>query len=351
MLAPKVSIIIPVYNAALYLHRCLYSAVTQSLKNIEIVVVNDASTDGSLQIIEEFITLDKRIKFINFSKNKGNGIGRNTALKAACGTYVLFLDADDWLNKNAAKILYNTASKNKSDVVLMGYTQHYMTSKKTHIMLPNYVEDKYNAYRYFLLHIKGFGSMPWCYLYARKLLIQHKITFTEGIYFEDINFVAKAVFFANKIIAKNDISLYNYLVHDNSITGFLTKKKIEDLFTAHMLLKEFLIEQNVFKKYELAYLVRVLIYCVEFSFLGYFKMKRNQIDEELKQFMNDIRKSNIMSFESLEVLKTTSKELDTEKLSSKHMLSAYHFLTTLRLFYKPFKLIYKLKYRIHKLFN
>ncbi len=133
MLAPKVSIIIPVYNAAMYLHRCLYSAVTQSLKNIEIVVVNDASTDGSLQIIEEFITLDKRIKFINFSKNKGNGIGRNTALRAACGTYVLFLDADDWLNKNAAKILYNAASKNKSDVVLMGYTQHYMTSKKKHI--------------------------------------------------------------------------------------------------------------------------------------------------------------------------------------------------------------------------
>ncbi len=67
--------------------------------------------------------------------------------------------------------------------------------------------------------------------------------------------------------------------------------------------------------------------------------------------MNDIRKSDIMSFESLEVLKTTSKEFNTEKLSSKHMLSAYHFLTSLRLFYKPFKMVYKLNYRIHKLFN
>ena len=86
----KVSVIIPVYNAEMYLYRCLNSAICQSLKEIEIIIVNDASTDNSLKIIQEFQVIDKRIKLINFPKNKGNGIGRNTALKKARGQFIFF---------------------------------------------------------------------------------------------------------------------------------------------------------------------------------------------------------------------------------------------------------------------
>ena len=75
MYLPKTSVIIPVYNAEKYLHKCLTSAVSQTLRDIEIIVVNDASIDGSLEIIQKFQKKDQRIQLINFTKNKGNGIG------------------------------------------------------------------------------------------------------------------------------------------------------------------------------------------------------------------------------------------------------------------------------------
>ena len=343
--------IIPVYNTERYLHRCLNSAIYQTLNDIEIIIVNDASTDNSLKIIQEFQAVDKRIKLINFSKNKGNGTGRNTALKNARGQYILFLDADDWLEKAAAEFLYLKAKNENYKIVLMGYTQHFVASEKRHIMLPNFQENDPNIYRYFLTHRKGFGSMPWCYFYSRRLLMDKDITFTEGVYFEDVNFVAQAIFSVKDIGVVRDFPLYNYLVHKESITGFLTKKKIEDLFVVHILLKEYLIKKGVFEKFEKEYLIRFLVYCIEFSFLGFFKMKNKDMDAELKMFMNDIRTSEVMSLDNISVLKGAAEDFKSEKLTSKHLLSAYNFLGAIRTFYKPYRFVYKTKYRIFNFFK
>lgn len=83
-----VSIIIPVYNTELYIGRCLDSVCTQTYKDIEIIVVNDASTDGTLRILEKYAETDSRVRIINQSTNKGNGIGRNTAIKATKGVSI-----------------------------------------------------------------------------------------------------------------------------------------------------------------------------------------------------------------------------------------------------------------------
>lgn len=120
---PKVSIIIPVYNTEKYLTQCLSSALNQTLKEIEIIVVNDASTDRSLNIIQEFKKKDNRIQLINFEKNKGNGIGRNTALNKAKGNYILFLDSDDWLENKAAEVCYIQAEKRKYELLLLSYNE------------------------------------------------------------------------------------------------------------------------------------------------------------------------------------------------------------------------------------
>ena len=109
---PKISILIPVYNTEKYLHQCLTSAIEQTLQEIEIIVVNDASTDGSLAIIQVFQKKDKRIQLIDFKENQGNGIGRNKAIQKATGEYVLFLDADDWLEKSTAELTYQKAKEN-----------------------------------------------------------------------------------------------------------------------------------------------------------------------------------------------------------------------------------------------
>ncbi len=347
MYPPKVSIIIPVYNTEKYLHQCLNSAIGQTLQDLEIIVINDASIDGSLEIIQKFQKKDQRIQLINFTKNKGNGIGRNTALKKAKGKYVLFLDADDWLANKAAEMLYEKAESNDYDVVLIGYVQHFQRSQKAQFMHVTYKEQDAKFHNYFLLHTKGFGSMPWVYFYNRKLLIANNIFFTEGVYFEDVNFVAKAIFKVDKIGVLN-LPLYHYLVHKESITGFLNKKKINDLFEVHIALKEFLISQNLFEKYEKEYLIRFLIYCLEYSFLGYLKMSKKEVDKELAVFMDAIRKSDVMRLEHICLLKEAACEYRQDKLTYKHWTSAYRFLGAVRKFYKMYRCIYKIRFGLYQ---
>lgn len=341
---PCVSIIIPVYNAEKYLLNCLSSATKQTLTNIEIIVINDASTDSSLGIIKKFKKTDKRIKLINFHENKGNGIGRNVGIKKSTGDYILFLDADDWLEQNAAERLYQAASVKNAEIVHLGYFQHNTKSEKCDIILPCYSGEDKDFLRYFLLLIKGFTSMPWCYFYSRDFLVKNEIKFTEGIFFEDVNFVAKAFFCVRRLTLVNDYPLYNYLIHKDSITGSLSKKKIRDLFEAHIILKKILKEENLFCKYEKEYLVRFLVYCVKFSYLGFLKLNNKQVDDELKKFMTDVRKSEILNFGNLDVLKLAAREYKYEKLAAKYFLSTYNFLVSIRKNYHLFSVIYKIKY-------
>ena len=111
----KVSIIIPVYNVESYLRRCLDSVVNQTLKDIEIILVNDGSTDGSLAICEEYAKNDDRIKIIT-RKNGGLSAARNTGLDNATSEYIGFIDSDDWVDTNFFENLYNTAIEKNCDV-------------------------------------------------------------------------------------------------------------------------------------------------------------------------------------------------------------------------------------------
>ena len=341
-MTPKISIIIPVYNTEKYLAKCLYTAINQTLKDIEIIVIDDASTDNSLKIIKNFQEKDLRIQLIAFTKNKGNGIGRNTALKKAKGDYILFLDSDDWLEKQTAELMYTKAISKNYEMVLIGYKQIIETTNEIIQMLPSYQEDAPNFYNYFLMNTKGFGLMPWCYLYSRELLKNNKITFTEGIYFEDINFVARAIFNTKKIGVINKTPLYNYLIHEKSITGQLTKKKIEDLYTAHVYLKEFLIEKNLFETFQKEYLICFLVYCVKFSFSGYFKMNKKERDTELDEFMKSIRKSDLLENNSISLIKEIAENYRSEENTYKHFKNAYQFLGAVKHYYTPYKYIFKI---------
>lgn len=116
---PKVTVIIPVYNAEDYIYGCLISIIKQTLKEIELIIVNDGSTDNTFSIISIFGQHDKRIKIIN-QKNAKTGAARNNALKLAKGEYISFVDSDDKLHKTALEELYKKANLNKSDVVICG---------------------------------------------------------------------------------------------------------------------------------------------------------------------------------------------------------------------------------------
>ena len=131
----KISIIIPVYNTAPYLRRCLDSAINQTLEEIEIICVNDGSTDNSLEILQEYAQKDKRIKLINFENNKGVATARNEAIKIATGEFLGFLDSDDWMENELFEYLYKNSSN--FDVIKGVYLRdgyYYPQKKYSHII-------------------------------------------------------------------------------------------------------------------------------------------------------------------------------------------------------------------------
>lgn len=114
---PKVSIIIPIFNAESFLHKSVESCLNQTLSDIEIILVDDKSTDSSLQIARDFATLDSRICVIAHTSNQGTFLARKSGIEKAVGEFVLFLDADDWIDLNACEILHRKAVKSGADIV------------------------------------------------------------------------------------------------------------------------------------------------------------------------------------------------------------------------------------------
>lgn len=114
---PQISVIVPIYNVEKYLSKCIDSIINQTLTNIEIILVNDGSTDNSGKIIDEYAKKDSRIKVIH-KKNGGQGSARNAGLDIAKGEYIGFVDSDDWIDSNMYESLYNAAISNNSDIVV-----------------------------------------------------------------------------------------------------------------------------------------------------------------------------------------------------------------------------------------
>lgn len=123
MQKPEISVIVPIYNVENYLTKCLDSLITQSFFNIEIICVNDGSTDNSLQIIKNYKEKDSRIKIIS-QANNGVSSARNIGINEACGQYIFFVDPDDWIDNNTLYVLYHKAKKNNAEIVECDIVEH-----------------------------------------------------------------------------------------------------------------------------------------------------------------------------------------------------------------------------------
>lgn len=158
---PKVSLIIPVFNVEEYLRRCLDSVINQTLTDIEIIVVNDGSTDNSLDIILEYRAIDRRINIIN-KENQGPGLARNVGLSFAKSDYIVFLDSDDWLELNFLEKMYNTAISSSSDIVVSKVNNHYSNGIDIEEVVIS--GDPLQS-----LFVFGIKSYPWNKLYRSHL--------------------------------------------------------------------------------------------------------------------------------------------------------------------------------------
>lgn len=231
-----ISVIIPVYNVAQYLPECIESIINQSYRNLEIILVNDGSTDNSLKICYKYSKLDKRIKV--YSKvNSGLGLTRNYGIKHATGNYITFVDSDDYLENNAIEDLVSSLDDNYADVCIGGYKRVLDNSKILYI--EEY--DKEFVYKDRILNfmIKMLGSLPnksdsirpsvWNCLYNKKLIDENNLSFVSEreIISEDIAWDLDIYPYVNSInIISN--STYCYRYNQVSLSQKYKKERFEE---------------------------------------------------------------------------------------------------------------------------
>ena len=223
----KLSIIVPVYNVAEYLERCLNSLINQTLNEIEIICVNDGSTDNSLCILKKFAELDKRIKIIN-QKNKGLSGARNTGIKLVQGEYFGFLDSDDWVDLDYFEKLYKRAKNCDADISLGDFIRKGKFKHKIRLKLnkeEEFVGDNEKFYGSQFYHF----PCVWNKIYKTSKF--NDLRFIEGIYFEDGPYTIQALNRANKVVTCCNTYLY-YFVNPNSIVKTLNKKKEQDMYNS-----------------------------------------------------------------------------------------------------------------------
>ncbi|WP_293739920.1 glycosyltransferase family 2 protein [uncultured Parabacteroides sp.] len=233
---PLISIIIPVYNALLYIEKCLESCISQTYKNIEIIVVNDGSTDSSKSIIEKYLKKDARILLVN-QPNLGVNVARERAFGLAKGNYVFFLDSDDYISTNTIEILYGKLIENEVDFVECSY--NIIDNNKLKI-----VNSKEGV---------DFSVDYWnCFFYRFSIWgILLKKTLLENVYFENIPMGEDALLKAN-IVSNSEkfmlvnIPLYYYVKHRGSLSNLEKIQSVENgILFVSAIQKFFCIHENM----------------------------------------------------------------------------------------------------------
>lgn len=239
---PEISIIIPVYNVEKYLDECINSAVNQTFDDIEIICVNDGSTDGSLEIIEKHASKDKRIRIIS-QEHKGVGSARNAGLDAAKGKYVYFMDSDDYVELNALKELHNLIEEKSCDLIIFK-TYNFIDETREYINidyhdmpeLTSIVGNEVFNYQDHLKQLIPADVTVYTKFFKREIISD--IRFIEDLIFEDNIFTMNLIFNSESIYLY-DRYLYHRRIRKNSIISSNSKsfmdclsifKIIEDMF-------------------------------------------------------------------------------------------------------------------------
>ena len=187
----KISVIVPVYNVEEYLDKCLDSLVNQTLKDIEIIVVNDGSPDNSQKIIDKYVKKYKNVKAYT-KKNGGLSDARNYGLTKAKGEYIAFIDSDDYTDITMLEKMYQKAKNKKLDIVVCDCYKVYPNNENQEILISNLKYSEDNVKNYLLA-----PPMAWNRLYKKEIF--DNIKFVKGIYYEDLECTPKLVKYTNKI--------------------------------------------------------------------------------------------------------------------------------------------------------
>lgn len=246
--SPIISIIIPVYNASSYIKEALDSVVHQSLKNIEIIAINDCSTDESLNILKEYSEEYNNIRIFSTSKNSGSpGIPKNIGINNAKGEYVMFMDNDDIYAEDACEVLYDIAQKTNSDVI-MGNAVLYPSKAPLRSWKSVFRGTRAR------LNIKKnreliYVMTNWAKLFKRGFLIEHNINFHDFNYFDDQLFMIQCYFKSNHISLTSKVVYYwrdRSFYEDHSLSqSKISYRNLDHILEMNYLVDKFYQDNNL----------------------------------------------------------------------------------------------------------
>ena len=279
-----VSIIVPVYNAEKYLEKCLCSLVKQTYKDLEIILIDDGSTDNSMNFLKKYGDSDKRIKIFT-QTNKGAAIARNYGLSIANGEYVIFLDSDDCFEKDLIEISLKKAKKYNSDIAIFRAESF---DNVTGVSAP--LNDKIGKYLKYCKKIFSYKDIPddifdsfliapWNKLYKKSFLDEYKIEFQNIKRTNDLLFTSKSLICARRIILVNKILLHYRTGLVNSLQSGNTKTPLE-FYKALYALKDYLEKNNLYNEVKKSYQKLV----VDVTFYNINSIKSNEKYKELVDY-------------------------------------------------------------------
>lgn len=265
----KVSVIIPVYNAEKYLAECLNSIVNQSLKEIEIICINDGSSDNSLKLIEKYARFNKRIKIINKEASGSASAGRNIGIKLSKGEYICFIDNDDFISLDYLEKMYVKAKETNADLV-------------TNNNINAFIEKNLKKQKRYL-KTNVINSLAWSKLYKRDIIIKNSLRFPEGYIYEDEYFYYTLIPYIKNSVQYN-CGMYYYRQSKSSLMGKGKTEKKYQIIDIFRLIYNFYKEHNFLFEYKLPY--SILKY--RSSQISDYKRYRNKFLELINELNLDI---------------------------------------------------------------
>ena len=263
---PKISVIIPMYNAEKYVRKCLDSIISQTYENLEIIVVNDGSKDSSREICEEYVQKDSRVKLIN-KENGGAGSARNTGIEVSTGEFISFIDSDDYICTNYYDRLYDMIEKTGADIAIGRFKR---ISKDETMQFENSGEIKEHTNVEQLLEL--YGEDPDIYVNSvlvtnklfKRTLFDNNVRFPTGRIIDDEFVIYKLIDKSHKIAYTNDV-MYAYVQSSSSIMRANFKaKRVYDTIDIYDEVYEYF-KGKYTDELDKKILIRYLSYCVELA--------------------------------------------------------------------------------------
>lgn len=282
-----VSVIIPVYNVEKYLDKCIKSLICQTYKKIEILLINDGSTDNSGSICDSWSKRDERIKVIH-KKNEGVSSARNIGLDRANGEYLIFVDSDDYVEKDYIEKMIEYIYK--YDMVSCGYYVEYQNKRLKVEIMSEDTEINNDTANNYIFKFNGYKGFTWNKIFIKKIITDNNIRFDAHIHMcEDQLFVVEYLSHCKNVLIIHDC-LYNYRVRKTSLVSGIDKTRVLTIFDAYKKIKKYYANNNI----ECIY----FLYSSLWFYYEYKKYINKKIyyNLELNKAKNDIFRSRQISF-------------------------------------------------------